>query len=328
MPFPSVKTISWLTVSLLLAAPLQAQEKTAPYPSKPIRWVVGYPPGGGTDGLTRNIGQQISKQLGQPVVVENRPGAGAAIAADHVARSTPDGYTLMTADNGILIYNPVLYKSITYNPKKDFSPVGLLAKVHLLLVTSPKSGIKDAKQLFDHIAKNPGQMNYATPGNGSPHHIAMELFKDETKLQLTHIPYKGGAPALNDVMGGQVPLMLLDLPSGYGAVKSGKVIPLVSFSDKRIAQLPGTPTMKEMGFPNVEAYAWMSAIAPAGLPQAIRLKLNQEIAKALKEPEVLKRMFEAGQDPLTSTPEQMEEFMIKESDKWTALIKAKNITLD
>lgn len=320
--------LSLISLATISATAAQAQDKAQNYPAKNIRWIVGYPAGGGTDVLTRNIGQQVSKQVGQPVIVENRPGAAAAIAADHVARSAPDGYTIMTADNGILIFNPALYKTLSYQPKKDFSPIGLMARVHLLLVAAPSSGIKDAKQLFDYAAKNPGKMNYATPGNGSPHHMAMELFKEETRLDLTHIPYKGGAPAMNDVMGGQVPLMLLDLPSGYGAVKAGKVIPLVSFSDKRPAQLPNIPTMKEMGYANVEAYAWMSAIAPAGTPQNIRLKLNQEIQQALKDPGVLKRMFEAGQDPLTSTPEQLEELTTKETEKWSKLIKTRNITID
>ncbi|WP_439607033.1 Bug family tripartite tricarboxylate transporter substrate binding protein [Hydrogenophaga sp.] len=321
------RTFLGCAAALTSAAPLSVFAQSD-FPNRPVRWVVGYPPGGGTDALARNVGQQLSSQLGQPVVVDNRPGAAGIIGAQTAAKSPPDGYTVLTADNGILVYNAALYKNLPYDPLKDFTSIGLMAKIQLLLIASPQSGYTSAKQLLDFAKANPGKLSYATPGAGSPHHLAMELFKAATGLHMVHIPYRGGAPALNDVMGGQVPLMLLDLPSGAGAVQQRKVIPLISFSDKRTAQLPDVPTMAELGFKDAEAYAWQGIVAPRDVPKDVRAKLNVELQKALANDGVRKRMFDAGQEPIPGTPEQMDALVASETKKWHALIKERDIRIE
>jgi len=312
----------------LLALPLSAPSAQENYPSKPIRWVVGYPAGGGTDVLARNVGSQLAVELGQPVVIENRPGAAGIIAGDHVAKAVADGYTIMTGDNGMLVYNPALYKDLSYRPDTDYKPVGLMAKIHLLLITHPESGIKDGKELLAAMKANPGKFYYATPGSGSPHHLAMELFKDETGIDAVHVPYKGGAAAINDLMGGHVPLMLLDLPSGAGAVRSGKVVPLVSFSSERIEQLKDVPTMGELGYPEVEAYAWSGVVVPNQTDDAIVDRLNTALVQSLAHEDVRKRMYEAGQDPIPGTPQDMADYMKQETQKWHKLIADRQITIE
>ena len=203
-------TFSLAAASLLALGQAQAQPNS--YPAKPIRWVVGYPAGGGTDFLARTVGAQLSRQLGQPILVDNRPGAGASIAADNVAHSAADGYTMLSADNGVLVYNPVLYKKLPYSADKDFGTVGMMGRSPLLIVASPQAGLADAKALLAALQRSPGELSIATAGQGSPHHLALELFQREFGVKMLHVPYKGGAPALQDVMGNQVPLMMLDLP--------------------------------------------------------------------------------------------------------------------
>ena len=235
------------------------------FPAKPVRWVVGYPAGGGTDFLARTAGAQLSQQLGQPVLVDNRPGAGAIIASENVARSPGDGYTVFSADNGVLVYNPALYKKLPYDAEKDFATVGMMGRSTLVITAAPNAGLADAKALIAALKASPGKYSIATPGTGSPHHLALELFQREAGVSMLHVPYKGGAPALQDLMGGQVPLMMLDLPSGVSAVKAGKVVPLMTMGAERIPQLPNVPTAKELGYAGVEAYTWQGLVVPAAV---------------------------------------------------------------
>lgn len=236
------------------AATVAPHAQAQAFPAKPVRWVVGYPAGGGTDFLARTAGAQLSQQLGQPVLVDNRPGAGAIIASENVARSPADGYTVFSADNGVLVYNPALYKKLPYDAEKDFAMIGMMGRSTLVITAAPNAGLADAKALIAALKTSPGKYSIATPGTGSPHHLALELFQREAGVSTLHVPYKGGAPALQDLMGGQVPLMMLDLPSGVSAVKAGKVVPLVTMGAERIPQLPNVPTAKELGYAGVEAY--------------------------------------------------------------------------
>lgn len=321
-----LQTAGALLATLLLWTAPAAQGQS--YPAKPIRWVVGYPAGGGTDFLARSVAAQMSQQIGQQVLVDNRPGAGAIIASEHVARSPADGYTLFSADNGVLVYNPALYKKLPYDPAKDFSFIGLMARSPLIIAAAPNAGIKDAKALLEELKRNPGKWSYASPGAGSPHHLAMELVKSAAHLFVLHIPYKGGAPALQDLMGGQVPLMMLDLPTGIGAVKAGKVVPLIALSGQRIAQLPEVPTMKELGYPSVEAYAWQGMVVPAGTPKDVQAKLASSMQQALSTEAVKKKLYEAAWDPVPSDGNQMQAYAASETRLWHQLIKDRGISLD
>lgn len=298
------------------------------YPNKPIRWVVGYPAGGGTDFLARTTGAQLSQQLGQPMVVDNRPGAGAIIASEFVARAPGDGYTVLSADNGVLVYNSALYKKLNYEPQRDFALLGMMGRSPLVITAAPNAGFTDAKSLLAALQSAPGKYSIATAGVGSPHHLALELFQLEAKVSMLHVPYKGGAPALQDLMGGQVPLMMLDLPSGVSAVKAGKVVPLLAMSAERIPQLPNVPTAKELGFTGVEAYTWQGLAVPKSTPHEVQERLSAELQKAMRDPGVRQKLYDAGWEARPTNAPDMITYVNAERQKWHALIKSRNISLD
>jgi len=313
--------------AMALAVSALAVAQTA-YPAKPVRWVVGYPAGGGTDFLARTVGAQVSQQLGQPVLVDNRPGAGAIIASENVARSAGDGYTVFSADNGVLVYNPALYKKLPYDAEKDFALVGMMGRSPLIITAAPNAGIADAKALLAALKASPGKYSIATPGTGSPHHLAYELFQREAGVSMLHVPYKGGAPALQDLMGGQVALMMLDLPSGVSAVKAGKVVPLLAMSAERVPQLPNIPTARELGFANVEAYTWQGMVVPAATPKEVQAKLGTELQKAMADAGVKQKLYDAGWEARPADATEMTRYTDAERKKWHALIKARDIKLD
>ncbi|MDR6521574.1 Bug family tripartite tricarboxylate transporter substrate binding protein [Variovorax atrisoli] len=321
------KLLQSTAAALALAVSAVALAQTA-YPAKPVRWVVGYPAGGGTDFLARTVGAQVSQQLGQPVLVDNRPGAGAIIASENVARSPGDGYTVFSADNGVLVYNPALYKKLPYDAEKDFALVGMMGRSPLIITAAPNAGIADAKALLAALKASPGKYSIATPGTGSPHHLAYELFQREAGVSMLHVPYKGGAPALQDLMGGQVALMMLDLPSGVSAIKAGKVIPLLAMSGERVPQLPNVPTAKELGFANVEAYTWQGLVAPAATPKEVQAKLGSELQKAMADAGVKQKLYDAGWEARPAEAAEMTRYADSERKKWHALIKARDIKLD
>jgi len=320
-----LQSVAAATMALAVSALAVAQ--TA-YPAKPVRWVVGYPAGGGTDFLARTVGAQVSQQLGQPVLVDNRPGAGAIIASENVARSAGDGYTVFSADNGVLVYNPALYKKLPYDAEKDFALVGMMGRSPLIITAAPNAGIADAKALLAALKASPGKYSIATPGTGSPHHLAYELFQREAGVSMLHVPYKGGAPALQDLMGGQVALMMLDLPSGVSAVKAGKVVPLLAMSAERVPQLPNIPTARELGFANVEAYTWQGLVVPAATPREVQAKLGTELQKAMADAGVRQKLYDAGWEARPADATEMTRYTDAERKKWHALIKARDIKLD
>jgi len=321
------KLLHFTAAALALAVSATALAQTA-YPAKPVRWVVGYPAGGGTDFLARTVGAQVSQQMGQPVLVDNRPGAGAIIASENVARSPGDGYTVFSADNGVLVYNPALYRKLPYDAEKDFALVGMMGRSPLIITAAPNAGIADAKALLAALKASPGKYSIATPGTGSPHHLAYELFQREAGVSMLHVPYKGGAPALQDLMGGQVALMMLDLPSGVSAVKAGKVIPLLAMSGERVPQLPNVPTAKELGFANVEAYTWQGLVTPAATPKEVQAKLGSELQKAMADASVKQKLYDAGWEARPADATEMTRYADSERKKWHALIKARDIKLD
>ena len=308
------------------AAPWAAAQSA--WPDQPLRWVVPYPAGGGTDVLARTVAEAMRQTLGQQIVVDNRPGAATNIGGQMVATAKPDGNTFMSADNAILAFNEHLFTKMPFSPEKDFTYVGGISRFPLALVVHPSFEAKTLKEFLAYARANPGKLNYASPGNGSPHHLAMEMFKNRTKTFLTHIPYRGAAPAMQDVMGGQVPCMFLDLAAGLPVIQSGKVRALAIGSAKRIAALSDVPTLAEAGVPNTEVYAFQGILAPAGLPAAITARLNGDLNKALLNPAVVKRMTDFGMEPLPGTPEQFRAMARAESKRWGEIIKAAGVKLD
>ncbi len=321
-----------ILASCLFALPLLASWGAAAqaqtYPSKPIRWIVPYAAGGGSDFLARSISQVMSTQIGQSILVDNKPGGNTAIGASEVARAPADGYTVLSADNGTLVYNPVLYKTLSYSPTKDLAPVTLMGRFPMILVVGPGISVKDAKDFIAQAKAKPGGLNYASAGAGSPHHLAMELLKSEAGLFMVHAPYRGAAPALADVAGGQVPAMMVDLAAGAGFIKGGKVKALAVANATRLPQLPDVPTFAELGYKNVEAAALVGMVVPAATPPDVIATLNKQVVAAINNPSVHKRLEDFGVEPVGNTPAQFAELLKTETVRWQKLIRDLKISLD
>ena len=322
-------TASVLATSMLwLAGAPTAAVAQDKFPAKSVRWIVPYAAGGGSDFLARTIGQAWSAQVHQPIVVDNRPGGNTAIGASETARAPADGYTIVSADNGTLIFNPVLYKNLSYNPSKDLAPVTLMGRFPMILVAGPGEKAKTAKEFIAEVKASKDGVNYASAGAGSPHHLAMELLKSEAGLKLTHAPYRGAAPALADVAGGQIPVMMVDMAAGAGFIKGGKVRPLAVANATRLPQLPDVPTFAELGLPTVQAAALVGMVAPAKTPAPVIAALNKQVVAAINEPAVKQKLIDFGVEPVGNTPEQFQALINSESTRWHKLIKELNITLD
>lgn len=320
-----LRTSRAFLVSTLLFQSGFVAAQAADFPSKPLRWLVGFPAGGGTDFLARTVGHQLSQQLGQPVVIDNKPGAASSIAAESAARAPADGYTLLTADNAVLIFNPVLYSKLAYDPVKDFAPLGLMARFPLILAVHPGSGITSARQWIDEVRKAPGRFSYASPGIGTPHHMAMELIKHRLGLFIVHVPYRGAAPAVQDVAGGQVPMMIVESAGGLPMIKAGKLRPLAVVSARRMPVLPDVPTFAELGYKGLEVYAWQGVVVPKATPKAIVDKLSSEIQRAVATPEVRRKLVEFGMEVNPSDPTLMATYTALETALWHPLVKQKGI---
>jgi len=298
------------------------------FPDQLIKWVVPYPAGGGTDVIARTLAEAMRQTLGQQIVIDNRPGASTNIGAELVARAKPDGYTILSADNAVLAFNEHLFTKLPFNPAKDFTYIGAIGKFPLALVVNPNFPAQDFKAFLAYVKANPGKVNYASPGNGSPHHLAMELFKNRTGTFITHIPYRGAAPAMSDVMGGQVPCMFLDLASGLSIMQGKKVRVLAIGSGARSKLLPDVPTLAEVGVPNAEVFAFQGVLGPAGLPPAIVTRLNGDLNRAFSAPDVQKRFNDFGMEAMPGTPQQFAALSRAESQRWGPIIKAAGIKLD
>lgn len=312
-------------LSVLACAGL-AQAQT--YPAKSIRWVVPYPAGGGSDFLARTIGQQLSQQISQSVVVDNKPGGNTAIAALEVARAPADGYTILSADNGTMVFNSALYAKLSYDPDKDLTPVTLMGKFPMILVVDQESDIKDANDFIARAKAAPGKLNYGSAGAGSPHHLAMELLKVSAGLDMQHVPYRGAAPALTDLAGGQVNAMMVDLAAGAGFIKGDKVRALAVANPTRLAQLPDVPTFAELGYQNVEAAAQVGIVAPAGTPADVVSALQKQVASAIQQPAIHQQLVTFGIEPVGSTPEQYAALIRSEVQRWHKIIRDQKISLD
>ena len=298
------------------------------FPSKPIEWVVPYPAGGGTDAVARTLAQAMSESLGQPIIVNNKPGAASNIGAEYVSRAKNDGYTIMSADTGTLAANPFIYSKLPYNAEKDFSSIGLTVRFPLILVVNNDVPASNLNELKQWVAKQTNPVGYATPGSGSPHHLASELFKESAQLNLTHIPYKGAAPAIQDVVGGQVPLMFVDTAAGYQFIAASKLRPIGIASLKRLKNFEQIPTLSEQGLKNFEAYAWQGLVAPAGVPKDVIATLNSALLRALDSTQVKAKLQVLGLEAIPSSPDTMTSYAAKEREKWAPVIKAAGIKVD
>ena len=298
-----------------------------PYPNKPIRIIVAYTPAGATDILARAVGQKMSETFGQPVVIENRPGANGNIGTDVAAKATPDGHTLLMVTAGTHGINPSLYRKLPWDAVKDFAPVSLVAMVPNIFVVNNSVPAKSIKEFIAYLKANPNKFNYGSPGNGSTAHLSMELFKTMTGTSMQHIPYKGSAGVLTDVMGGQILATMDNMPPYLPQVKAGKIRALAVSTTKRSPAVPDVPTVAEAGVPGYNAGAWFGLVAPVGTPKPIIEKLATETQRILKLPDVNERLSALGAEPVGDRPEQFSAHIKSEIAKWAKVIKDANVEL-
>ncbi|MEP6825137.1 MAG: tripartite tricarboxylate transporter substrate binding protein [Ramlibacter sp.] len=312
------------TATLLLTTPAALAQA---WPSKPVRFIVSFPPGGAADQIARGVAQPLQEALGQPVVVENRAGANGNIAGDYVAKQPADGHTLLMSSGGTVSINPHLYSKMPFDPTKDLVPVAAAARVLVFLEINPKLPVNNTKEFLAYLKANPGKLSYGSPGNGSSPHLAAEMMKAQTGLFATHIPYRGAAPALQDLLGGQIDFMF-DPGIGLQQVKAGKLKLLAVGSPKRSPQYPDVPTMDEAGLKNFDADTWFGFYAPAGTPAAVVTRLNTEINKVLRSPAFVERMNAIGGVASPMSPQDFGARAQIDSVRFGALIKARNIKGD
>jgi tripartite-type tricarboxylate transporter receptor subunit TctC len=323
----ALRQLGALSSAACAAGPLAALAQN----DKPITIVVPYAPGGTTDMLGRLIAQQLGTALGRTVIVDNKPGAGTAIGASQVARSAPDGSTLLVATSTTLAINPWLYKKLSYDPAKDFAPVGLIGAVPLMVVVHPSVPARTLAELVALAKSKPEGLSYGSAGNGSPQHLGAEMFKFATGTAMTHVPYKGSALALTDLLGGQLQLMFTDIAPALQHVRSGKLRALAVTSKKRQPTFPDVPTVAESRLPGTadfEAVAWQSIVAPAGTPAPVVERLSQEIAKVIAQPALRQKLENDGFEPGSSTPAQLAAYIRSESERWGQVIRASGATID
>ncbi|MEN9995554.1 MAG: hypothetical protein RL462_330 [Pseudomonadota bacterium] len=313
------------TAAALAWAPGQVLAQA--YPSKPVKIVVPFGPGGFTDVVARILGVKLSESLGQPVVIENKPGAGSMIGTDQVAKSAPDGHTLLIVSSTHVI-SPWIYKNVPYDPIKGFTPVTKLVDSPYVLLTNPKVPVKNVQEFIAMAKANPDKVHYASSGNGSAQHLIGGLFASMTKTQLKHVPYRSSNLASTDLVAGVVESSFAGVPNALSQVPNGRLNALAVTSAKRIPQLPNVPTMQEAGVPGYDATIWLALLAPAGTPATIVGRLNSEIAKIMINPENQKAMFDAGVQVSLSTPEALSQLMVSEMDKWGKVVKEAGIKLE
>ena len=317
----SASALALAAALLSFTAPVMAQE----FPQRPVRLIVGFAPGGGADLAARNIAQKLNEAWKQSVLVDNRAGAGGNLAAEAVAKAAPDGYTMLISSPGPIVTSPYLYEKLAYDPLKELAPITLIASGPNVMVVGADSPVKSVREFIALAQSRPGQLNYATSGIGSTPHLAAELFKAATRVDVVHVPYKSAAPALLEVIAGRNDVMIVSLPTVLGAVKGGKARALAVAAPKRSAQLPDVPTAEEAGVPGFEVVTWWGFLAPAGVPASIISRTNQIAVSALRSQEMRDALTREGADAIGNSPAEFGAFIQKESAKWARVIKASNI---
>lgn len=298
------------------------------YPNRPIRLVVPFPPGGPNDIIGRVLGQKMQELLGQLIIIDNRPGAGGTLGTDNVAKSEPDGYSIAIASAGALAISAALQEKMLYDPLKDLTAITLVAKVPELLAASTTVPVADVKELIALARAKPGTINYGSTGPGSMPHLAGELFRTSARIDIVHVPYRGAAPAVNDLVGHQVQIMFLDVPVLLPQIQAGAIRPLAVGGPSRVPALPDLPTMSELGFPQIDADNWYGMVAPARTPRAVVTKLHAAAVAAMKAPEVQEKLASQGALLIGDTPEEFAAYMASEIRKWTKVVQAAGIKVN
>jgi tripartite-type tricarboxylate transporter receptor subunit TctC len=312
-------------VALAVALPGTA---AADYPDQPIRLVVPFPAGGGADTLARTVMPKVGQILGQPIVIDNRPGAGGNVGSELVAHATADGYTLLYGTNGTLAINPTLYGNLRFDPVKDFAPVAPMTLIAAMLIVNPDLPAHSVAELIRYAKANPGKVNFGSAGNGTTSHLAGELFKTMAEVDIVHVPYRGGAQAVTDLVGGQVQMMIEVMPNAYPLAKGGKVRGLAVTTARRFPTAPDIPTIDESGLAGFEVSAWDGVLAPAGTPPAIIDRLNAAITKALDDPEVRAALLARGAQPVPASPDEFARRIAAGAKKWSQVVRDSGAKVD
>ena len=320
-------TLAGLALSALAAHGVLAQNRPADYPNKPIRYIVPWPPGGGSDVLARFVAQELSKAIGHPIIVDNRAGASGNIGADMAAKSPPDGYTILGAYSGTHVINPSIFSSVPFT-ERDFDPVILLVSVPMMVVTHPSLPVKSIQDLINYAKANPGKLNYGSSGSGAYNHLAGELFNKMAGTKITHVPFKGGGPAATALLGGQIELMFTDPTAHISNVKAGKLRAIGVTSSVPAVTMPGLPPIAESGVPGYDITSWNGILAPAGTPKPIVAFLNKELNDILARAEVRQRLIDTGYVPVGGSAEKFGEHIRAEIRKWGPVIKELAIKVD
>jgi len=323
-----MRLCAFMPVAGALAVSTAHAKDTASYPQQPIKIVVPFAAGGAVDVSARLMGTSMSKTLGQPIIVENRPGAGSNIGANYVAMAQPDGYTVLLATSAALAVNPSLYKDLPFDPKKDFKPVVLTTTLPNLVVVNQKNSVATMQELTEDLKKRGEAAFYGSAGSGTPTHLGVELYKQKVGAKAIHVPYKGGAPALADLAAGRVDFMFAVAPESIPLIQAGQIKALAVTTKERVRALPDLPTIAETGVPDFEMLTWYGAVVPAGTPDVIIDKLNAAFNTALQDEHIASRLRDLGFEIGGGSPKRLEALMASESDKWGRLIKKMNITLD
>ncbi len=298
------------------------------YPAKPIRMIVPFPAGGGSDTMGRVVGQKLGARLGQQIVVENRPGAGGSIGAEMVAKAAPDGYTLLLGSTSEIAQYPNVNPKIAYDPQRDFAPVSLVGNVPLILVVHPSLPVKTVKELVSLAKSRPGEINFSSAGNGSTTHLAVELLILTTGIRMTHVPYKGSVPAVTDLVAGNVQVGIPTMPAALPFIKAGRLKALAISTAKRSAVMPNVPTLQEGGINKYDTALWTGILAPSGTPSAILSRLQSEIANVVNQPDVKDALAKQGAEPVSSTPAEFSAFIRSELAKWAKVVKESGVRID
>ena len=319
---------AWILAAALLAHLAPAVQAQSNFPDKPIRVIVTFPPGGSADAVVRMLVPRLNDRLGQQVVVDNRPGAGGNVGLALAAKAAPDGYTLGVGAAGALSANVSLYPQMPFDPLKDFKPVTMLAAIPFVIVGNPSLGAKTLRDLMALAKAQPGKLSLAHGGNGTAMHLSSQLFAQMADIKFTEVPYRGSGPAALDVLAGQVPLAVVDLPSALQHIRAGKLLAYAVTSPQRLPQLPDVPTVSESGLQGYDSTGWFGVVAPAGTPAAIVSRLHAEISAALQDDTIKANMRAQGVEPAPTSPEAFEAYIRSETVKWAKVIKAANIKLD
>lgn len=314
--------------ALALAAPSVTTAQAATFPDRPVRIIVPFPPGGSNDVIARILAENLSHQWKQSVIVDNRSGAGGNVGAAEVARADPDGYTLLLTAPGPLAINPSLFKTLSFDPLKDFAPIALVANVPIVLAVNPNVKAESVKELIALAKAEPGKLNYGSSGNGSTNHLAAELFKSMARIDLTHVPYRGAAPAMNDLVAGHIPVMFDNMPAMRPQVQAGKVRALAVCGTQRSPLFPELPTMAEAGVPGFDASAWFGLVAPAKTPPDVLKTITDATKTALAQPEMVKKFADLGAEPGTLFGADFGKFLAEESAKWGKVVRDAGVKVE